>query len=251
MIKVLHKALNILEAVATSGDGMTLSEIAAAIDERTTTASNIVQVLYRRNYLDKLPGKNGYRLGSASRMISDIDTGQYGSSLIDAASDILTKLSADTESRSVLTVWRNGERHVMLRVEDVSPVTVNVNQPATNLYQNATGIMLLACRDSTTIRRYIEQNGLPTQLYMRVADAEEMISRLEWIRETGVYCRDRGEIFEAAAAVGLGGGTIDAAIGIFLPSFRAGDRTVLTARLQAAARELEAKFRTDSAAMQI
>ena len=242
MIKVLHKALNILEVVAETESGMTLSEIAAAIDERTTTASNIVQVLYKRNYLEKLQGKAGYRLGSAALMFADCRNGQYGSTLTNAATGILTSLSRDTESRSVLTIWRGGDRHVLVRVEDESPVTANINQGQTSLYHNATGVMLLACRDETTIRSYAERVGLPATSCLRTSSVEDLLNRLAWIREAGVFARDRGEIFEAAAAVNLGGGTTDAAIGIYLPSFRAGDRTKLQQRLEQAARELEEKY---------
>ena len=57
MIKVLHKALNVLEFISRYPEGQPLSAIAAAIGEKATTTSNIVQVLAQRNYLERKDGK--------------------------------------------------------------------------------------------------------------------------------------------------------------------------------------------------
>ena len=57
MIKVIHKALNILEYLARHEEGVSLSAIAAHIEERTTTTSNIVKDLSDRGYLERVNGK--------------------------------------------------------------------------------------------------------------------------------------------------------------------------------------------------
>ena len=59
MIKVLHKALNILEYISGFPEGQTLTAIANAIGEKNTTTSNIIHVLAERNYLERC--SNGYR----------------------------------------------------------------------------------------------------------------------------------------------------------------------------------------------
>ena len=56
MIKVLHKSLNVLEYISRYPEGQPLSSIAAAIGEKPTTTSNIVQVLAKRNYLERVEG---------------------------------------------------------------------------------------------------------------------------------------------------------------------------------------------------
>jgi len=242
MIKVLHKALNILETVASSDDPMTLSEITAAIDEKSTTASNIVQVLYKRNYLEKLPGKVGYKLGSAAYMLSDLNGGRYGDTLRKAAFGVLTRLTEVTEAKSVLTVWRGGDRQVLLRIEDSSPITVNDNYKMTSVYQNATGMMMLACRDEGTVREYIEKHGLPSEHDFAVSDADDFVSKLKSIQAAGLFSRTRGEIFEAAASVRFGSGPSDTAIGLFVPSYRAGDTNELIEHLRYAANELSGMY---------
>ncbi len=245
MIKVLHKALNILEVVANSSEGLTLSEIASSIDEKDTTTSNIVQVLYKRKYLEKLPGKSGYKLGSSSYMLSDSSGGMYGDTLREAASGVLTRLTKETNAESVLTIWRNGDRHVLLRIQDNNPITVNDKQGEANIYEKATGIMLLACRDENTIREYIKKNGLPSERDFPVSDEEEFIYKLEEIRKKGYFSRDRGMVFEAAASVGLGNGAVDTVIGLHIPSFLVSNQIALINYLRLAAAELSSMYPFD------
>ena len=242
MIKVLHKALNILETVASSDDGMTLGEIAAAIDEKSTTASNIVQVLYKRNYLEKLPGKGGYRLGSSAYMLGDVNGGRYGDTLRKAAVGVLTRLTEATDAKSVLTVWRNGDRQVLLRIEDDSPITVNDNYKMTTVYQNVTGMLMLACRDEETIREYVRKHGMPSPEEMKAESIEELLEKLDGLRRAGFYSRTRRQIFEAAAMVQQGNANPDTAIGLFMPAFRAGDRDEISERLMYAAKELSERL---------
>ena len=158
MIKVIHKALNILEYLSTKPEGETLSAIAAHIGEKTTTVSNIVQVLAKRNYLERSDGK--WTLGIGAYMLTGASH-RYDRALCSKAEPILQRLAAQTAAEAVLSVWRGQERFVLLRASDKSSVTVNHNYPESKtVFHTATGMILLAEQTPAVIDAYIAENGI-------------------------------------------------------------------------------------------
>ncbi len=237
MIKVIHKALNILEYLARREDGDTLSAIAAHIGEQATTTSNIVQDLASRGYLERVNGK--WKLGIGAYMLTG-SARDYDRILCSIAEPILHRLAAQTEAQAVLSVWRGHERYVLLRASDDSAVTVNRSYPeAKQVYSTATGMMLLAGQDAAVIDAYIAENGIPGIAAPSEAAAASFRAALELHRRTGCYLREKKDIFEAAVAVHDAGGNLCAAIGIFLPLFRAENKEALIRSLRGAAEELQ------------
>ena len=241
MIKVLHKALNILEYLSRYPDGQTLSAIAAHIGEKPTTTSNIVQVLAGRNYLERTDGR--WKLGVSAYLLtgSAVD---YDRALCSLAEPILRVLADDTEASVVLSVWRGSERYVLLRIADESAVTVNRAYPlATEVYSTATGMMLLACQPREIIDAYIEANGLPGIAEPADKAVAAFLATLALSRERGYYIREKESIFEAAAPLHEADGSVRTAVGIFLPQFRAGEREKLVGKLIEVTHTLEKAMR--------
>ena len=241
MIKVLHKALNILEDLSRYPDGQTLSAIAAHIGEKPTTTSNIVQVLAGRNYLERTDGR--WKLGVSAYLLtgSAVD---YDRALCSLAEPILQSLADKTEASVVLSVWRGCERYVLLRIADESAVTVNRAYPlATEVYSTATGMMLLACQPREIIDAYIEANGLPGIAEPADKAVAAFLATLSLSRERGYYIREKESVFEAAAPIRSPDGTCNTAVGIFLPLFRADDREKLVGKLIEATHALEKAMR--------
>jgi len=241
MIKVLHKALNILEYLSQYPDGQTLSAIAAHIGEKPTTTSNIVQVLAGRNYLERTDGR--WKLGVSAYLLTGSVT-DYDRALCTLAEPILRVLAAETEASVVLSVWRGSERYVLLRILDESAVTVNREYPeARAIYGTATGMVLLAEQPQEIIDAHIAQNGIPGIAAPAEKAVAAFLATLALSRERGYYIREKESIFEAAAPLHEADGSVRTAVGIFLPQFRAGEREKLVGKLVEATHTLEKAMR--------
>lgn len=218
MIKVLHKALNVLEYVSRYPEGQSLSAIAAAIGEKPTTTSNVVQVLASRNYLERVNGK--WRLGVGVYLLAGASA-DYDRAIRRWAEPLLRDLAQETKTSAILSVWRGHERYVLLRVADGSAVTVNREYPeAKDIYRTATGIVLLSQQKEEIIRAHIAENGTPETQRPTVEEIDEFLSLLERCRAQGYFVRKKDGIFEAAAPIRDGSDHPGTAVGIFLPRFR-------------------------------
>lgn len=212
MIKVLHKALNIIEFLAKYPDGKSLAEIAEAIGEKVTTTSNIVRVLAKRNYLEKA-GKR-WQLGIAAYMLTNA-TREYDKMLCDLAEPILKKLSVITGSSTVLSVWKNNERYVLLRVEDKAKIRVTKSWPEKGkVFKTLTGMTLLAYQPSDVIEEYIAKNSVVDGKKLTDEQIEEFKNILAVIKSKGYHIRDNGEGLAAAAPIFNSNGSVKIAIGL-------------------------------------
>lgn len=241
MIKVLHKSLNILEYLSRHPDGASLTNIADAIGEKTTTTSNIVQVLAKRNYLERNGGR--WKLGVSAYMLAG-RAYNYDEVLCAAAEPILCRLAEETASAAVLSIWRNNERYVILRVADESDITVNLNYPESGkVYITVSGMILLAYQPEDVIRAYIAKHGTPDNEDPTDVEISEFCAKLSEYRKKGFCMGDDEQIFDIAAPVSSKGGIVNTAIGVFLPRFRAGDPEEIQKSLLSAAAELKKKMR--------
>ena len=164
----------------------------------------------------------------------------YDRVLCAVAEPILYRLAEQTEAQAVLSVWRGQERYVLLRAFDDSAVTVNRDYPeAKQVYSTATGMILLAEQSPDVIDAYIAENGIPGISNPSDTAIAAFRAVLEQNRRRGCYLHEKGDIFEAAVAVHDQAGSLCAAIGIFLPLFRAGNKETLIRSLREAAAELQ------------
>lgn len=240
MIKVIHKALNILEYLSAKPEGESLSAIAAHIGEKPTTVSNIVQVLAKRNYLERADGR--WKLGVSAYMLTG-SVQDYDRVLYSKAQPILQRLSAETAATVTLTMWRGLERYALLRVSDDSAVTVNRHYPEANdVYRTPTGIVLLAEQPEETIDAYIAANGVPGSKAPTQEEIAGFKEKLCQQKKAGLCARANDVVFEAAVPVHDVSGRVRTAIGLYLPLFRANDREELVSAMLRAAKELEIGF---------
>lgn len=227
MIKVLHKAMNVLECVSRVPEGLPLSAIAAAIGEKATTTSNIVQVLAKRNYLERVDGK--WKLGIGAYLLTG-STLDYDRTVALRAEPLLRELADRTKTTAVLSVWRGNERYVILRVSDGSAVTVNRTYPeAREIYGTATGILLLSAQDDAVIDAHIAAHGIPDNPAPTPEQTDAFREMLKACRRRGYFYRETADVFEAAAPVRYRG--VRTAVGIFLPRFRLENKEETVAEL--------------------
>lgn len=242
MIKVLHKGLNILEFLAKKPQGSTLGEIAEAIGEKVTTTSNIVQVLAKRNYVERTGRR--WKLGIGVYMLAN-NTEDYHKVLCELAEPILKKLSVFTGSVTVLTIWNNSERYVLLTVADESKITVNRNYAEkAKVYKTATGRVLIAYQSEEEIDRYMEKNGTVDGKTLTEEQLKEFKAELTEIKKQGYAVRRKDQVFSAGVPVFGLNGQVLFSIGLYMPEFRVTDEGKIIKELQKAADALAYEIKT-------
>lgn len=243
MIKVLHKALNIIEFLAKYPNGKSLSEIAEFLGENLTTTSNIVKVLAKRNYLEKI-GKR-WRLGIAAYMLTSA-TREYNKMLCDLAEPIIKKLSVITGSLVTLSIWENNERYVLLRIGDKSKMPRSGCLPEKGkVLKTISGRVLLAYQSEEVIEEYIAKNRVVDGKIMTDEQIEEFKDSLTLIRSKGYYARENGNVFEATVPIFDADGGVKTAVGIYdmpLDDVQSVEKTVRY--VQKAADEIEKALRS-------
>ena len=241
MIKVLHKALNILEYISGFPEGQTLTAIVNAIGEKNTTTSNIIHVLAERNYLERC--SNGWKLGVSPYLVTG-SLKDYDKALCVLAEPILQELAVETETTAVLSVWRGYDKYVLLRATDNSQITVNYHYPKeTRVYRTSTGIILLSEQPKEVIYRYIEKHGIPENADPSQEEVEMFIEQLSVDRKQGYYVRYGEQVFEVAASLHDQSGQSHTAVGLYMPRFRMSDQQLLVDKLLEATKKLEMRLK--------
>ncbi len=212
MIKVINKALDILEYVSQKEKSCTLSEIALAIGEKPTTVSNIVQTLLKRDYLER--GENGgYRLGIEAYILTG-STPNYNSILYEVSEEPLRELVKTVQADGVIGVFKGDKKYTILRIRCDSLISVS-----SSVYDNKnpcateTGLILLAHQEPKIIERVISENEA-TSIFK---GKEELIQAMEKIKTDGYCISFFHDELRAVAAPLFCNGKVVAAIGLYQP----------------------------------
>lgn len=215
MIKVLHKALDILEYISNDKDKQySLTEIAQAINEKTTTCSNIVMTLLERGYVERA-GKRGYKLGAMAYKM--VNMAGYNISLVEAAKEPLKRFANHIGADAVLSVLKNRRKHALIRIESESIIRVDSSAlDISDPYLTSTGLLLLAYEQEEVVAGLMKQNGIPSIF----SSQEEYIRFLSAVRTEGYLSMTiKKEVAEVAAPI-IANGNVIAAIGVYMPQYK-------------------------------
>ena len=178
MIKVLHKALNVLEIMSQSKkDVFTLNELANICDIPKSTLAGILKDLCDAKYLEK-DAVRGYSLGVMCYSLSDrlnIDK-EIIEVLIKKAKEIREK----THAHVAISTLKNYVRHSIIEIgaEGETRSVLGANAGAVG---SATGLMLLSHLEDYKREAYLEYYNLPK----RFSGIAEFNGYLDKIKEDG------------------------------------------------------------------
>lgn len=220
MVQVIIKAFDILELVAQrNGQSVTLTEVSEELQLNQATSANIIKTLVARGYLEHIGKKKGYRLGpSAYRLTNEVP---YGKDLVDAAQSVMEAITAKLNESCLLGVLRNFKRYTLHIVH--SGHEIQVQSPAErNVYETASGRILLAYLSEKELDRFVQNVGLPdTSLWEEAASFEKLLAELARIKEEGIvmthlkYRHVRGFAVPVYAQE-----QVVAGLSVFLPEYR-------------------------------
>lgn len=245
MIQVLHRALDILEFCAKSPEqSFPLSEIADKFELNHGTCANILKTLVRRNYIEQVGHKKGYRLGAMAYRL----TGNFSfrRDLVQVAKGPMQELTEELNETCLLAVLRKTDlkRIVLHQVLSSHDLTVRTSLEK-DAYAASTGRFLLAHLPDKDIEALVAKFGLPRSgVWPEVSNLDQLLKELKTIRDIGVSIQyDQNHIVGLAVPV-LKDDQVIASLSVYLPEVRyKGDmKTRLLMSLKDAAQKINANI---------
>ena len=189
-VRVLHKMLDILEALKKEAAGAGLAQISREIKLPKPTVYRILATLESRGYVDRDAG-GGYRVSRKLHQFGG--DGSPEKALLDAARPVMQELVAACKETVNLGVLDGGDVVVIETVE--SPQAVRMSSKVGNrryLHTTALGKALLAGLPEKEVLRLVSTKGLPPLTTSTITDRSELLAEIGRVRQRG-YAMDNLE----------------------------------------------------------
>lgn len=236
MVASVEKALRLLEFLAAEGAReRPLAEIAEGLDLNKATCSHLLKTLVELGYAEQSGPRKGYRLGPMAYMLSR--GAAYRRDLVAAAEPRMADLAREVRETVLLAVLRRGRRFTLCQIDGTQDVQVRAEPVATahggasppwhttttvNVYETATGRLLLAHSAEDEVAAFVRANGLPGSRWPAVTDEASLASALAEIRGAGRVVNVTPTHVVGIAYPVRQDGRVVAALGLYLPEFRFG-----------------------------
>ena len=221
MIKVLHKAFDILEFLAETPERpRALTEIAGGLGQHPATCANILKTMVSRHYVEQVAPKKGYLLGPALFQISR--QAPYRKDLVAAAEPLMAKLAQAVNETVLLVTLRLGRRFILAQINGQQQIQVGPQALIQDaIYKTATGRLLLAYLPEHELEKLVTEHGLLGSQWPEAGNPAAFKKVLADIRKTGRVCHaPSDEVVGLAFPVRDHRNEVIAALGLFLPRFR-------------------------------
>ena len=210
MIKVLHKAFDILESMSADKNRIfTLTELSTMINEKPSTCANIVKTLCDRGYLCRLEPK-GYMLGPVAQGLNYVELAD--TKLIENAREPMNKLIRKYGASGVLAVLRRGKKKILDDYKSESELIINKTVRGDHeLYTTSTGLVLTSMSKTTFSRTDSDI------INKKFGSIENMLAlRQEIVKNKYIAISLRPQILEIAAAI-YNNNEIAGAVAVYIP----------------------------------
>lgn len=149
-VKVLDKALDILECFSESKQELSLSELAELTQQSTSTAYRIIKTLESRNFLIRHENKK-FSLGLKIMYLGGLGTGSTIERLKNISLPIMSKLREEVNESISIYIREGNKRICITRLESTNSLrqVIRVGDKY-NINQGATGKILLAYASEIT-----------------------------------------------------------------------------------------------------
>ncbi|NBA85580.1 helix-turn-helix domain-containing protein [Emticicia sp. CRIBPO] len=220
MIQVINRALDILEYIAVDPERpKTLSEIADKLELNHGTCANILKTLVGRQYVEQVGTKKGYLLSIKSYALTENEN--YRKHLIDASKPVMDDLTERLNENFLLAVINGNLRVAIYRTFADQDLQVRTAVEK-NIYDSASGRLIVAMFSENELERYTEKYGLPsTDIWPEADTHEKFRSLVEVIKKQGyaIQTSVRKQVVGIAVPVYKDAKVI-ASLSIYMPEYR-------------------------------
>ena len=191
-VKSLERALDVVDTLSKAGaEGMSVSEVARALELSKSATFSILQTLLSRRFLaDSGVGiTRRYRLGMAFARLGDQVVSE--TVLRDLAMPVLRRLTAETGLTSRAAILDDGYAISVGKVD--GPGTIRIAPFLGHrelLHATGVGKAILAALSPEKVREIATSNGLPLRTANTIRDIDSLLIELERIAERGYAVDD-------------------------------------------------------------
>ncbi len=189
LIKSLDRAINLLEMLVRSENGMGVTELSRELDLHKSTVFRLLDTLKYRGYVEKNDDNQNYIIGIklfelGSRVLNDIDSRNR-------VRPYLEELKEKTDETVHLGILDDGEIIYVDKVE--SNATIRMYSQVGRrvpVHSTSLGKVILAHLPEERVREIIEYKGLPEEGKNTITDPDELIEHLKKVKEQGYAVDD-------------------------------------------------------------
>jgi len=247
-VPAVERALNVLEALAQSRKGYSVSELSRRLALPKSSVHLILRTLERRGYLQKQASGGRYRFGL--KLIALSRAALDGVELREEARPSLAALSSQTGLTVHMGILERSEIVIIERIESESPVrVVSWIGRRLDLHSTAVGKALIAFLPEATFEAEVRARQLPHHNERTIASMTALRKELDRVRlmgysvcdeedEVGVRCVGAPVVDrhgQAIAAISVAGTTVQ------VPAERV---SALGEQVKAAAAEISTRLHT-------
>jgi DNA-binding IclR family transcriptional regulator len=232
-IQSVDRALDILEMLAQSRQGLPLMELSARTGLNFSTCHHLLATMARRGYVSQDRRSKYYFLGNRIFGLSDGRTRQLD--LLVYAKPALEELNRRTGEAVHLAVVEAGELVTLAKLDSLHAVKVDSGYVGRSkaVHATATGKAILAFQPEDSIYEMLARNGLPRFTDKTICGVEALKQELKAVREQG-YSQDDEEFQAGVICFGAPirdrGGKVVASVSASLPTMRASDAALAQLR---------------------
>lgn len=246
-VQSVERALSLLELLAQSGGGTSLTDLSARAGLNISTCHHLLATLMKAGYVAQVPGRRTYALGARVLHLGQAFMRQVD--LPRRSQPVLDRLNEATGEAVQLTVLQGDQVVTVAKSEARQAVRVDAGVIGTSEppHATATGKAMLAWLPDDQVRRILDANGLRRFTPNTITDRAALIEDMRHVRRNG-FAIDREEFQVGVVCVGAAvrdhSGAVIGSLSVSAPAFRAGeDRLALMRHAVAqAARQLSAEF---------
>ena len=246
MIQVIHRALDLLELLGSQPERIfPLGEMAQILDLHRATCSNILKTLAQRGYVERLPARGGYRLGSLASPWQGLAAHDRELSVL--ARPVLQALSKELNETSLIGVIR-GTRRVTLECAASDRDLQVRSRQVRNVYETASGRLLLAYLPPDQRAAFVDRAGLPDEsVWPEIKSLEDLEKSLAAIRRQKLARSDSAEHVVGLAVPVWRENQVVASVSVYLPQvrFTAQHRSRIISALRKAGKEITEQLQGD------
>jgi len=246
-IQSVDRALDVLEALAESGEELPLREVAARTDLNVSTCHHLLATLVKRGYAGRSRLGRLYFIGNKVLELSNRRSSQFN--IVEMAMPELRRLNQEIDEVVYLSAMQGYELVTLAKLDSSHPIQVRVNttSESTAAHATATGKAILAWLPEVEIAKVIAENGLRRYTDRTITNIEDLMEELRHVRRNG-YASDNEEFQPGVVCVGSAvrdhHGAVIAAVSSSVPEMRATGELVEKIRVavRSCARELSVQL---------
>jgi len=221
-VQSVDRAVTILERLAATEAGMSLTELARSLSLPPQTAQSLLRTLQRRRWVSQSARRGRYRLGPGLGEIHR--RWRAGQDRIALAKPVMVDLGARLGEYVILAEWTGNGLMALLELQPNRELAVRgqLYLPE-RIHTMATGKLLLAYLDETRRREIVAALPLPHRGPNSATNGRTLLRQLKSIRRDGVaVCEEEtaAGVVAVAAPVSTDAGPVTVAVGVALPLAR-------------------------------